>query len=180
MYTYLYPRPSVTATVFAFYNNMLLTGIRSKTSDAFPSKQSIPGGFLNAKINAGDNYAISKEIEIFEGETVEQTAIREFAEECNVQLSGDQLILFHEHSNPDTDPRAHVVNLCYIAHLTLEQVERLAPGDDLESLDFVFLHEVAFGSGENWAFNHFDLAKIAVHVMSLGGDYFRNEGIWKL
>lgn len=164
MYTYQYSRPSVTATIFAFYNNMLVVGTRSDNTEAFAGHQCIPGGFLNAKTT------------YFEGETVEQTAIREFKEECGIDLDGEQLILFHEHSKPDTDPRAHVVNLCYIVNLKLEQIERLAPGDDLKALDLVSWKNGI--STENWAFNHRSLLALAVFVWENGGDYFQSKGIW--
>jgi ADP-ribose pyrophosphatase YjhB (NUDIX family) len=168
MFNYPYAKPSVTATVFAIYNGMLVVGTRSDWIEAYPGKKCVPGGFLEASYE-GD-----------EGETVEQTAIREFEEECGVTLSGDQLILFHEHSNPLTDPRCHVVNLCYIANLNREQMERLMPGDDLKALDLVMFEDITEEDqiDSNWAFNHFELARLAIHVWRNGGDFFQSKGIW--
>lgn len=166
MYSYEYPRPSVTATIFAFYNGMVVVGTRSDDSDAYPGFRSIPAGFLNAKT------------ETYEGETAEEAAIREYLEECGVELDGDQFILFHEHSNPDTDPRAHVVNLCYIVNLRQDQVERLIPGDDLKAIDLVPMVEAYSEPANTWAFNHQNLLKLAVHVWTHGGDYFSGRGQW--
>lgn len=173
MFSYPYAKPSVTATVFAIYNGMLVVGTRSKWVETFPGMKCVPGGFLEART------IIDGEV-IEEGETVEQTAIREFEEECNVTLDGDQLILFHEHSNPLTDPRCHVVNLCYIVNLTKEQVERLQPGDDLEALDLVPLTDITdeFQDASVWAFNHLTLAHMAALVWRSGGDFFQAKGIW--
>lgn len=170
MYSYPYPNVSATATVFAFYNGMLVVGTRADDSDAFPGFKCAPGGFLNAR------YVTDIEV-VFEGETLEQAALREFWEECNIELNGDQLILFHEHSGPKTDPRAHVVNACYIVNLTLEQVERLAPGDDLKALDLVPFDKINNLYGP-WAFNHLELALLAIHVWQNGGDYFQSKGKW--
>lgn len=170
MYSYPYPNVSATATIFAFYNGMMVVGTRSDDSDAFPGCKCIPGGFLNAR------YTTDIEV-ICEGETLEETAIREFEEECGIILNGAQLILFHEHSNPKTDPRAHVVNACYIVNLSLEQVERLSPGDDLKELDMVPLDKVNSNYGP-WAFNHLELTLLAIHVWQNGGDYFQAKGKW--
>lgn len=175
MFSYPYAKVSVTATVFAVYNGMLVVGTRSKWVEAFPGKKCVPGGFLEARHTVADEV-------LAEGETVEETAIREFEEECGVTLSGDQLILFHEHSNPVTDPRCHVVNLCYIANLTQEQMERLMPGDDLEALDLMPFDKIvsahAHSCQDAWAFNHLDLAVMAILVWRKGGDYFQAKGDW--
>lgn len=174
MYSYPYAKPSVTATVFAIYNDMLVVGTRSKTSEAFPSKKCFPGGFLNAHHKILDDV-------LLEGETVLDTAIREFEEECGIELDSEQLVLFHEHSNPETDPRCHVVNLCYIANLRLEQIERLVAGDDLDTLDMIPFADILYDIGRNnnaWAFNHLSLASIAILTYRKGGDYFQRKGFW--
>jgi ADP-ribose pyrophosphatase YjhB (NUDIX family) len=171
-YLYPFPNVSVTATIFAFYNEMLVVGIRSHNAEVYPSHKCIPGGFLNARYADGETV-------VHEGENVQQAAIREFQEEAGVELESDQLILFHEHSNPITDPRCHVVNLCYIVNLSLEQVEKLMAGDDLEAIDLVPISDIKEGTKDQyWAFNHFDLALLAIHVWENGGDYFKSKGNW--
>lgn len=175
-YLYPFPNVSVTATIFAFYNEMLVVGVRSRNAEVYPSRKCMPGGFLNARYEDGETI-------VHEGETVEQAAIREFKEETSVDLESDQLILFHQHSNPETDPRCHVVNLCYIVNLTLSQIERLMPGDDLEAIELVPVRDIKAinerAIGQDWAFNHFDLTLLAIHVWENGGDYFTNKGKWK-
>lgn len=159
-YTYEYPRPSVTATIFAFYDNALVVGTRSDDSDAYPGCKCIPGGFLNAKSDT------------FEGETVKQAAIREFREECGINLIEDQLILVHEHSDPDTDPRAHVVNLCYIARLTNDQAACMEPGDDLKALSlFPITTSYDYDFWQGWAFNHYDLVMCIINIWNSRSKY---------
>lgn len=192
MFSYPYAKPSVTATVFAFYNGMLVVGTRAEWVETFPGLKCAPGGFLEAY------YKLDGEV-INEGETAEETAIREFFEECGVMLDGEQLILFHEHSGVHTDPRCHVVNLCYIANLTKQQMERLMPGDDLEAIDLVpiqvikdsvanadrsriyfdsFNGSIKESAESEWAFDHLTLASMAVLVWEHGGDYFQAKGAW--
>ena len=157
-YSYEYARPSVTATVFAFFDGKLLTGIRKGDADAFPGARCIPGGFLNAKTDS------------FRGETAKQCAIREFEEEANIKIFEEQLILFHEHSLPDTDPRAHVVNLCYIVNLVGWQAGQIKAGDDLEAVEFISPIDF-WASPYTWAFNHQDLVRKALAARE--NDYFR-------
>jgi len=175
LFVYDFAKPSVTATIFAFYNGMLVVGTRAKWVETFPGLKCAPGGFLEAY------YKLDGEV-INEGETAEETAIREFFEECGVMLDGEQLILFHEHSGVHTDPRCHVVNLCYIANLTKEQMERLMPGDDLEAIDLVPIGKikgaVSASAHDAWAFDHLTLASMAVLVWEHGGDYFQSKGAW--
>lgn len=141
-YTYEFPRPSVTATIIAFHMGSLLVATRSKHVEAYPGYLSLPGGFLNAKT------------EIYKGETVEQTAIREFQEECSVKLAEHQLELRRVISDPDIDPRAHVVNVCYRVQLNDRQVGHLMPGDDIEAIEFMTKYRVEMSLSSRWAFNH--------------------------
>lgn len=174
MFSYPYAKPSVTATVFAFYNGLLVVGTRSDNAEVFPGLKCVPGGFLEAY------YSVDGEV-INEGETAEETAIREFEEECGVILDGDQLILFHEHSGVHTDPRCHVVNLCYIVNLRNDQIERLMPGDDLKAIDLIPISDIKRASPHDqryWAFDHLALASMAVLVWEHGGDYFQSKGNW--
>lgn len=125
MFSYDFPRPSVTATVVMFYDDQVLIGKRSLSSTAYPGAYCFPGGFLNAKT---DNYP---------GETIEETAVREVKEETNIDISINDLHFCSVRSDPNTDPRAHVVNICYYVHLNKNQFNQLQSGDDLEETKFV-------------------------------------------
>lgn len=157
-FTYEYPRPSVTVTIFAFFDGQLLTGIRNYDADAYPDTRCIPGGFLNAKN------------EKHVGETAKQAAIREFKEETTIEIFSEQLILFHEHSHPNTDPRAHVVNLCYIVNLVGWQAGQAKAGDDLREVDWIHPLDV-YANDKEWAFNHKELTHRAFSAHEI--DYFR-------
>ena len=98
-----------------------------------------------------------KEAEAFNkpGETIEQTAIREVLEETGLTITEDDLHLYHVHSNPNTDPRAHVVNICYFVVLSPEIAATAVAGDDLSAIE-VKQFEL-FDNVGTMAFNHADL-----------------------
>lgn len=159
-YRYAYPMPSVTATVFAFHPfKGLLVGIRADHVEAFPGHTCIPGGFLEAKWKGRFGPAPRP------GETIEQTALREVKEETNADIGIWSLKLFHVHSDPETDPRGHVINVCYVVMLEDHHLETLRPGDDLKALDWMDAGRLRHGSAD-WAFNHKDLAMIALEWVS--------------
>lgn len=174
-FIYKYPRPSVTATVVAFNENKdaVLTGLRVETADAYPGMWCIPGGFLNARVDEED-YVDDSDIvynldenepypesvaPIFEGETVRETAIREFFEETGILLEESQLKLFEEFSGPKIDPRAHVVNLCY--KVVLKNSDILTPGDDISELRWTPTTSECLNDFE-FAFNHRDIVNAAL------------------
>lgn len=163
-FLYKYPRPSVTATVVAFNENKdaVLTGLRVETADAYPGMWCIPGGFLNARVDEED-YVDDSDMQsvapIFEGETVRETAIREFFEETGIQLEESQLKLFEEFSRPDIDPRAHVVNLCY--KVVLKDSDILTPGDDISELRWTPTTNESLDECD-FAFNHREIVNASL------------------
>ncbi len=48
------------------------------------------------------------------GETVEEAALREVREETGLNICLDRLLGVY--SNPNRDPRAHIITICYMAH----------------------------------------------------------------
>lgn len=163
-YEYDYPKVSVTSTVFGFYRGKLLAGERAEHSEIYPGYLCVPGGFLNAYYKIFDNV-------IHKGETAKETAVREYKEETNIDISVDDLIIFHEDSHPLTDKRCHVVNLCYIVNLTEEQYCTPKAGDDLSELGLMTEFDTHWYA-EHWAFNHAKLAKIAFALRN-NNEYFR-------
>jgi ADP-ribose pyrophosphatase YjhB (NUDIX family) len=140
-YTYDFARPSVTATMVLFYGSKVLLGLRGRTS-TYANYWSLPGGFLEA-----------------DKETVEGTAIRELKEETNLNISLKQLNLFHVSSKPETDPRCHVVNVCFYINLTKEQYVSYKAGDDLADLKD---YDVFKAVNMDLAFDHNDILKRAM------------------
>jgi ADP-ribose pyrophosphatase YjhB (NUDIX family) len=182
MYCYAFPRPSVTATIVIFGMNSghaippnhfrLLTGIRGRSDGAYAGYRCAPGGFLNAKIDPADVVFSEGEgllwaqewepgdepVESAPGETIEETAIREVFEETGIQLRPEQLRLSHVHSDPNTDPRAHVVNVCYYVVLSDATLALAVAGDDLADLELIV---VDADNIPTMAFNHADIVRRA-------------------
>ena len=154
MFQYKFARPSVTATLFVVHptDGKFLVGIRGDDSDAFPGYMCLPGGFLNPKIT--DEDMRNSEHELHPGETVDTTAIRELYEESNIRVDEEQLQLFQVYSDPETDPRGHIVNIVYFAFPTVEQVENAKAGDDLKSIEWIRASKF---EDYNFAFNHLDI-----------------------
>jgi ADP-ribose pyrophosphatase YjhB (NUDIX family) len=183
-YVYDYPRPSVTATIAILVvenpNDMFpgvigaLIGTRGRKDGAYAGFLCIPGGFLDAKVDRKDIIELSEESIFFtydeedeehkellkSGETVEDAAIREVFEETGLVISKDQLKLYHVHSDPNTDPRAHVVNICYYVLVDRETANMAKAGDDLAKLD-IMTFENSY-SLPVMAFNHAELLSKAL------------------
>lgn len=147
-YTYQFPRPSVTATILLVHKPSMefFVGYRSEDADAYPGYACLPGGFLNAKVE-GDRTQ--------PGETTIQTAIRETEEETGVTLRERDLRLIDVRSDPLTDPRCHVVNVCYIAFVDDDQKSQAHAADDLEDYDWRKLTDI--NHERTYAFDHYDI-----------------------
>lgn len=169
----------------------VILGRRGRKDGAYSGFLCVPGGFLDAKVDEKDifatvgdvfytikNWFLSKFIEpehamlgaeeqaeinklIKPGETIEQTAIREIFEETGLVVTEDQLELAHVHSNPDTDPRAHVVNVCYFVMLDNNAITEAKAGDDLEELLVESVYDV---HNHTLAFNHNEIFRKVFEV----------------
>lgn len=172
-YRSAFAKPSVTATVFVVHRTKgWVVGVRSRSVDTFPSMPCAAGGFLDAKWTppAAEEVPLGMIMpKARKGERIEQTAVREVEEEIGIVIQESRLQLFHVHSDPETDPRDHVVNVCYLVELDDDEAAALqaemdaakAGRDDLE--DAYFMTEERFASGEDaFAFNHRDLMAKAI------------------
>lgn len=171
-FTYEFARPSVTATVVLYKYAMkgnttgvnIVMGRRKKTSGAYPGYLCLPGGFLDTGIDDNGKHF---------GETTEQTAIRESFEEINVRLSPYDLRLLCVKSDPATDPRCHVVNVCYLGRLPDDYEDHLKANDDLESVEVFWfpLCEIDLKTQMdmvqelNLAFNHAEILLDALNML---------------
>ncbi len=114
MYSYDYPRPSVTVDIVLFTDafprrEVLL--IRRK-NPPFEGLWALPGGFL--EIN----------------ETLEESALRELHEETNI--SDVQLQQIAAFGHPDRDPRGRVITVAYVGIIKSEQQKVVAGSDAAE------------------------------------------------
>ena len=127
------PALTVDCVVFDPQGRLLL--IRRK-NPPFQGQYALPGGFVDY------------------GETTEQAAARELAEETG--LRAETLVLVGVYSNPNRDPRGHTVSIAYLVH-----VSRFQPraGDDATQAEFV-----ADWQREALAFDH---NKIVSDAMAL-------------
>jgi 8-oxo-dGTP diphosphatase len=113
MYTYPYPRPSVTADIVVVTREeaprVLLIRRRH---DPFAGMWAIPGGFIEMN------------------ETLEATARRELIEETGIEVGADErLEQLHTFGDPGRDPRGRTIS---VAFLVLVDATPLNPraGDD--------------------------------------------------
>lgn len=144
LYCYEYPRPVVAASViiFSYINKELhvLLGKRNSNSDAYPNYWCVPGGILNAKSNK------------FEGETVEQTALREIKEEISMQLDENRIKLVGISSHPETDPRFHVISVFYMTVIDSSNLNIVAD-DDITDTKWVNVNNLLEDNNQ-LAFDH--------------------------
>ena len=153
VYAYEFPRPSVTATIMMISpgTREFFVGFRPDSAEAFPGYACLPGGFLNAKVLRGKRV-------VHPGERVEQTAVRELEEETGVTINERDLILLDVQSDPNDDPRAHVINVCYLVMITDgDQYSAAHAADDLEDYDWRSLDHV--DTERAYAFRHYEIIR---------------------
>jgi len=105
-----------------------------RKNDPFKGKWALPGGFVEC------------------GETTEGAIIREVKEETNVDIEVEGLLGVY--SDPERDPRGHVVSVCYTGTVRRKGDER--GGDDAEEAKFIDVKEIKNG---DLAFDHFGIIK---------------------
>jgi 8-oxo-dGTP diphosphatase len=120
-----YKNPAATATLIVQDDYKIL--LIQRKHEPFKGKWALPGGFLDC-----------------DKESLEEAAVRELEEETNLKSNVKDISLLLVNSQPDRDPRGHVIDHVYIVH----KYEGIAKAkDDAESLDwfsFYNLPELAF------------------------------------
>ena len=109
-----FKKPSVTADIIVEENKEVLLIQRKR--GPYKNCWALPGGFLDV-----------------DEETVKETAQRELEEETNLKVKLDDLELFGESSNPNRDPRGHIVSLHYFVK---KYSGELRHGDDAKDARF--------------------------------------------
>lgn len=176
---YIYPFRMCSATTTMLlidpFKRRVAIPIRADNVWIYPGMESLNGGFLEAKFSRNQDmlemfrarqeaanalgWAQTNECdEHHVGETLEQCAVREITEEMHIVLDESQLNLFGVRSNPRTDTRAHVINACYWAELTPQQIADIAPGDDIKAVDWMGFDMINLAIW-NMAFNHDEIMK---------------------
>jgi 8-oxo-dGTP diphosphatase len=110
MYTYKYPRPSLTVDIAVFRekDNQHEVLLINRKRNPFAGMWALPGGFVDMD------------------ETVETAAKRELYEETNV--SGVVLKQFHVFSEIDRDPRGRTVSVVFIGFV--KEARKIKAKDD--------------------------------------------------
>lgn len=131
---FAWKRPAAAACAILLYEDEVLIIKRSHKSAAHPGEWSLPGGFLDV-----------------DKETLEDCCVREIKEELNVSLDKKDLQLFSVDSNPNTDPRTHVI--CAMYYVKLAEKPGVSVSDD--AIDFMWVKFADAASGVvQLAFNH--------------------------
>jgi len=82
------------------------------------------------------------------GERVEEAVLREMKEETSLDVKIERL--FNVYSDPDRDPRGHMITIVYICSI-LEGSPKIMGGDDAKVAKFIDLGET---KNVNLAFDH--------------------------
>ena len=112
-----YENPAATVDIIVGRDEEVLL-IRRK-HEPFKDKWALPGGFLECG-----------------KEPLERTCVRELEEETSLVVEEDDLTLLDVYSEPNRDPRGHVISHTYVAR---KFTGRLRPGDDASESKFFHL-----------------------------------------
>lgn len=138
MYTYEYPRPSVTVDIVVYgYDGgkQLKMLLIQRGSDPYKGSWALPGGFVDM------------------GENLETAALRELEEETGVKdLYVEQLYTF---GNPGRDPRGRVISVAYFSLVNLQDHPAVA-ASDADKAEWFPLNDLP-----ELAFDHSDIIQTA-------------------
>lgn len=138
MYTYEYPRPSVTVDIVVFgYDGgkQLKLLLIKRGSEPYKGSWALPGGFVDLD------------------EDLETAALRELEEETGVKdLFVEQLYTF---GKIDRDPRGRVISVAYFSLVNLQDHPAVA-SSDADKAEWFSLNELP-----DLAFDHDEIIKIA-------------------
>lgn len=117
-----YPKPSVTVD---FIVNVAGVGVLFIKRKNYPYKGrwALPGGFLDVG-----------------RENTLQAALRELKEETSLDVPESMVKLEGVYSDPDRDPRDHVVSIVYSIELDHTYVNKVKPADDAADAKFIHLN----------------------------------------
>jgi 8-oxo-dGTP diphosphatase len=93
------------------------------------------------------------------GETVESAAVRETKEETglNVELDG----ILGVYSNPERDPRGHIITICFLAHKTGGNLLADTDASDVRWFELNKISEIEM------AFDHLKIVDDALKLLDI-------------
>lgn len=157
-YTYDYPKADHTTdlVVFAIHNMVLKVALTQRGGQPFKDYYALPGGFLNP----GD-------------EDLDGCARRELQEETSLDLSNVYIEQLYTFSDPNRDPRGHVITTAYYALVPADLFEKIAPKSDAKTAKwFPVADVIGETGGVPLAFDHGEILHIAVDRIRGKIDYF--------
>jgi len=133
LYTYAYPRPSVTVDIIVTKkeNNSEYILLIERKNEPFKDQWALPGGFIDIK------------------EEIKTAAYRELKEETSI--SDIILQQLHTFGKPGRDPRGRTISVIYTGEL-LKLNQKVEAGDDAKNFEWFNLKEIP-----DMAFDHKDI-----------------------
>jgi 8-oxo-dGTP diphosphatase len=144
MHEYQYPRAANTASVIVYTRGSdwshvmnVLTVVRGR--EPYKGMLALPGGFHDVG-----------------RETLEETAQRELREETGLVTEVSHFSLHSVQSDPQRDPREHVIDHVYSVYVPPFVFESARAGDDAEALTVLTLHQLGSVDKKqnHFAFDH--------------------------
>lgn len=127
-------KPNLTTDAIVIRNNKEILLIKRK-HDPFKNKYAFPGGFVDYNEDPQDG------------------CLRELLEETKIKAYKTKL--FTVKSDPQRDPRKHVISLFYLVEVEDEAVPEAA--DDALTAKFYSLESIIKKGRECFAFDHYDI-----------------------
>ncbi|MCB2195165.1 MAG: NUDIX hydrolase [Bacteroidetes bacterium] len=121
IYTYAYPRPSVTVDIIIISENKDYILLIERGNEPFKNQWALPGGFVDMD------------------EDIEISAYRELKEETSI--SDIELDQFRAYGKPGRDPRGRTISIVYFGILKNDQQD-IAAGDDAKNLQWFNINKL--------------------------------------
>jgi 8-oxo-dGTP diphosphatase len=153
-----YPRPSVSVdlVIFTILDSDLKVLLVQRKGHPFRGRMALPGGF----VRVGDTFDD-------QGESVEDAARRELAEETGLGQGCCYLEQLYTFGEPGRDPRTRVISVAYFALISSDKAPLVQAGDDASDAGWYSVeHEVAA-----LAFDHDDILAKALERIRGKIDY---------
>ncbi len=148
MYTYEYPRPSLTVdiVIFTLRRNQLQILLIQRAENPYSGYWALPGGFVRMD------------------ESLEDAASRELAEETGLQ--GVYLEQLYTYGDPNRDPRGRVVTVTYFALIPADAQIRTEGGSDAAQASWFPIDNIP-----DLAFDHTDIINYAIRRLRYKLEY---------
>jgi len=152
-----YPKPSVTVdlVIFTVTDTDLKVLLIKRKGHPFKGQWAIPGGF----VDVGD-------VHDDQGESVEDAAHRELAEETGLPIGSCYLEQLYTFGNPGRDPRMRVITVAYYALISPDKAPLVHAGDDAADAQWFSVDGLS-----ELAFDHDEILAMAVRRIRGKIDY---------